>query len=151
MRFGCTADALSCTNSLRDSRMMCWSSDVLGFRGIPGLSESLILIEHQIVLCHCSDVVLLVEVLLLIVEVEQFLVQRLIEQLEILQTSLDGAVFPERDVGFKNLGHNLFGSEGRFPCSRRELQTANWQKCQWLKERNDVNRSTRQMLQPLSS
>ena len=35
------------------------------------------------------------EVLLLIVEVNQFLVQRLIGQLEILRASLDFAVFPE--------------------------------------------------------
>ena len=42
--------------------------------------------------CHYSDVV---EVLLLFVEVVQFLVQWLIEQLEILQTSLNIAVFPE--------------------------------------------------------
>ena len=62
--------------------------------GIPSLSDSLIL-EHQILLCHDFDVVLLVEGLLLFVEAVQFQVQRLIEQLEILQTSLDIAVFPE--------------------------------------------------------
>ena len=42
-----------------------------------------------------SDVVLLMGVLLLFVEVGQFQVQRLMEQLEILQTYLDIAVFPE--------------------------------------------------------
>ena len=63
-------------------------------RGNPGLSDSLIT-DYQMLLCHFGDVVLLVEVLLLFVEVDQFLVQRLIEQLEILQTSLDIAVFPK--------------------------------------------------------
>ena len=51
------------------------------------------------IIASCSviifNVVLLVEVPLFLVEVDQFLVQRLIEQLEILQTSLDIAVFPE--------------------------------------------------------
>ena len=42
-----------------------------------------------------GDVPLLVEILLLIVEFDQFLVQRLIEQLEILRASPDIAVFPE--------------------------------------------------------
>ena len=46
-------------------------------------------------LCHYCDVVLLVEILLLSVEIDQFLVQRLIQQLEILQTSLDMAMLPE--------------------------------------------------------
>ena len=64
-------------------------------RGIPDLSESLV-IDHQFSLCHCCGVVLLVEVLLLFVEVDQFLVQRLIEQLEILRTFVDIAVFPEQ-------------------------------------------------------
>ena len=63
-------------------------------RGIPSLSDSL-LIETQSVPCHFCDVVLLVVVLLLFVKVEQFLVQRLIAQLEILQTSIDMFVFPE--------------------------------------------------------
>ena len=53
-------------------------------RGIAGLSESLI-IGPRILLCHFCGVVLLVEALLLFVEVDQFLVQRLTEQLEILQ------------------------------------------------------------------
>ena len=42
-----------------------------------------------------GDVALLVEILLLIVEFDQSLVQRLIEQLEILRASPDIAVFPE--------------------------------------------------------
>ena len=60
-------------------------------RGTPDLSDSS-KIEHQILLCQYCDVVHLVEVELLFVEVDQFLVQWLIEQLEILQTSLDIAV-----------------------------------------------------------
>ena len=66
--------------------MMSW------IRGTPRLSYSFIT-EHQFSLCHYCDVVLLVEVLLVFVEVDQFLVQRLIEQLEILRTSLDIVVF----------------------------------------------------------
>ena len=58
------------------------------------MSESLI-IEHQLLLCHYCDVVLPVKVLLLFVEVDQFLVQWLNEQLNILRTSVDIAVFPE--------------------------------------------------------
>ena len=56
-------------------------------RGAPGLSESFI-IEPPIFLSHCCDVVLFVEVLLLFVGVDRFLVERLIE------TSLDIAAFP---------------------------------------------------------
>ena len=52
------------------------------------------IIQHRILLCHLFDV-LLVEGLLFFVKVIQFLVQWLVEQLEILQTSLDVAVFPE--------------------------------------------------------
>ena len=44
-------------------------------------------------LCHYCDVVLLAEVLLLCDEVDQFRVQRLIEQQEVLQTFLGFAVF----------------------------------------------------------
>ena len=49
---------------------------------------------HQFLLSDDFDVMLLVEVLLLFVEVVQFLVQRLIG-LEIVQTPLDLALFPE--------------------------------------------------------
>ena len=64
-------------------------------RGIPCVSGFL-KTEPSISLGHCCDVVLLVEDLLLFVEVVQFpVVQRLIEQLEILQASLVIAVFPE--------------------------------------------------------
>ena len=63
-------------------------------RGTPGLSDSVIM-EPQSLLCHSCDVVLIVEVLILCVEVDQCVVQWLIEQLEILQTSVDIAVFPE--------------------------------------------------------
>ena len=58
------------------------------------MSDSLT-IEHQVSLCHYCDVVLLVEVRRLFVEVDPFLVQRVIEPLEILPTSLDIGVFPE--------------------------------------------------------
>ena len=61
--------------------------------GTPCLSDSFV-IEPQFLLCHFGDVVLLVDFRLLSVEVDQFLVQLLIEQLEIPQTSLD-IVFPE--------------------------------------------------------
>ena len=44
-------------------------------------------------LSHYCDVILLIKDFLLCVEVDQFLVQRLIEQLEFLQTSVDFAVF----------------------------------------------------------
>ena len=62
-------------------------------RGTPDLSDSLI-IEPQIVLCYCCVLVFL-EVLLLFLKIDQLLVQWLIEQLEILQTSLNVAAFPE--------------------------------------------------------
>ena len=62
-------------------------------RGSLDVSDSLI-IEHQMLLCSYCVVVLL-EVLLIFVEVVQFLVQWLIEQLEILQASLGIDVFPE--------------------------------------------------------
>ena len=61
-------------------------------RGIPGLSDSLIM-EHQMLLSHYYDVVLLVEVQLFCVEVDQFPVQRLIEQLEVLRIFFEFAVF----------------------------------------------------------
>ena len=64
-------------------------------RKIPSLSASPT-IEPRSLLCDASfDVTLLLEVLLLFVGHNQFLVQQLIEQLEILETSLDIAVFPE--------------------------------------------------------
>ena len=48
-----------------------------------------------LVVCHYCGFVLFFEVLLLFVEVDEFLVQRLIERLEILRTSHDIAVIPE--------------------------------------------------------
>ena len=94
MRSAGTADALICTTSLRNSRMICWPSDVLdswNSKFVRFLNDR----SLNICACHCCDVVLLVVVLLLFVEVEQFLVQRLSEQLKILQTSHDMFVFPE--------------------------------------------------------
>ena len=61
---------------------------------IPSLSDFSI-IEFHILLCHNCDVVLLVEVLLVFSELDQCLVWRLVDQLEILQTSLGIAVFPD--------------------------------------------------------
>ena len=61
---------------------------------IPGLPDSST-IEPRILLFHYCDVVLLVKVPLLFVEVDQFLVQQPIEQVETLQTFLDIAAFPE--------------------------------------------------------
>ena len=58
VRFGGTADAFICMTSLRYPRMIYWTSDA-------GMSDSFI-IQHQILLCHYYDVVLLVEVLLLL-------------------------------------------------------------------------------------
>ena len=63
-------------------------------RVIPDLSDYHIT-ERKAWLCHYYDVVLLVEVLPLFVEVAHFLVQRLIEQFEIFQASLDTAGFLE--------------------------------------------------------
>ena len=51
--------------------------------------------ESVILLFHYFDVVPFVRVLLLFVEVDQFLVQQPIEQFDILQTFFDIAVFPE--------------------------------------------------------
>ena len=72
---------------------------LLRFRihGIPSLPGFFFFFskKSQILLCHSFDVVLLVEVPLLFVEVVQFLVQLLNEQLEILLTFLDIAVSPE--------------------------------------------------------
>ena len=51
--------------------------------------------EHLNLLGHDCGVVLLAQILLLIVDVDQCLVQQQTEQLGILQTSLDIAVFPE--------------------------------------------------------
>ena len=61
---------------------------------IPVLPGSLI-IEPQFFLFHYLDVVLLVGVLPLFVEVDQFLVHQPIEQLEILEIFLSLAGFPE--------------------------------------------------------
>ena len=77
-------------------------------RGMPSLSDSLIT-EHQVCLCHYLDVALLVEVLLLFVEVDHVLVQ-LIQRLEILQTSLDIAVFPEPVLSNADVVHHILDS-----------------------------------------
>ena len=61
-------------------------------------------------LCHHRDVVLLVEVLLLFVEVDQFPVQWLVEQHEILQTSIDIAAFPEPVLSSADLGQHILDS-----------------------------------------
>ena len=63
-------------------------------RGIPGVSDSLTT-GHHILLCHYFDVVLPLEDMLLFVKVDQSLVKRLIEQLEMLLAFLNIAVFPE--------------------------------------------------------
>ena len=70
-------------------------------------------------LCHYCDVVLLGEVLLLFVEVYQFLVQRLIEQFEILQTSLDIVVFPEPILSSADVVQRILDSvvAKRLPCA----------------------------------
>ena len=60
--------------------------------GTPNLSDSST-IESPILLFHNYEVVLLVSVLPLFVEVDHFLVHLSIEQFEILETSLDVAVF----------------------------------------------------------
>ena len=76
------------TRELIDGFLVSWIS------GAPGLSDTLIVQPHFL-LCHYCDVVLLVEVLLGFAEIDPFLVQQPIEQFEILQTSLDVAVFPQ--------------------------------------------------------
>ena len=73
------------------------------------MSDSLIL-EHQFLLCHNFDVVLLGEVLLLFVGVIQFLVQQPIEQFEIIQESLDIAVFPEPVLSKAHVVQHILGS-----------------------------------------
>ena len=75
-------------------------------RGPPSLSDSLNGRVSNLVV-HFCDVALLVEVMLLFVEVDQFLVQRLIEQLEILRTSLDIAVFPERNLSSSDVVQHI--------------------------------------------
>ena len=89
---GGTADACNCKHLMRKSRtiagfLMSWIC------GTPGLSDALC-VEPQILLCHCCDVVLLVGVLPLSVEVDQFLGQSQIERIEIIKKSIDIAVFP---------------------------------------------------------
>ena len=79
--------------SLRNSRTHSWPSDVLDSSDSRFVNSPIT--KPRIMLCHCCRVVLLITILLLFVAVDQFLVQRLIERLEILQTSLDIAVFPE--------------------------------------------------------
>ena len=81
--------------SLRCARSELFLGLVMSWvHGVSGLSESLTM-EHLFSLFHYRDVVLPVQDLLFFVEVDQFLVHRLIEQLEILVTSLDIVVFPE--------------------------------------------------------
>ena len=74
------------------SRTYCWPNvlDLWDSKFVRVLDTG----ASNVALSFC-DVVLLVEVLPVFVEVDQFLVQRLIEQLGILQTSLDIAVLPE--------------------------------------------------------
>ena len=84
-----------------------FANDLLAFRcpGIVGfqfLSDSL-RIEHQILLCHDCHVVRLEKFLLLFVEVDQFLVQRLIEQLGTLQASLEIALLPEPILSYADV------------------------------------------------
>ena len=97
------AQFLCITRELIAGLLMSWIC------GTPGLSESLI-IEPRILLCHGCGVVLLVEVLFLFAEVDHFLVHRLIEQIEILQTSLDIAVFPEPILSSADVVQHLLGS-----------------------------------------
>ena len=66
--------------------LTCWC--------LVSLSDSF-LKKPQSLLCHYFDVAFLVKILLLCVQVVQFLVQWLNEQLEILRKSLGIAVFPE--------------------------------------------------------
>ena len=79
---GCTAHSYNCRLSLCNSRTNCYPYEVLD-EWTPSLS---FIIVPQIVLFHHFDVVLLMRVLVF-AEVNRFLVQRPIEQLEILQTS----------------------------------------------------------------
>ena len=58
------------------------------------MSDSSI-IEHQMLLCHQCEVVLVEEVLLLFVEVDPCLVRQPVGHPEILQTSLEIAVLPQ--------------------------------------------------------
>ena len=86
--------------------LLCDSAAQLPIHGIPDLSDFLF-VWHQLSLWHYFVVVLLVEVLFLFVEVVQFLVQRLIGQLGILQTSLNIAVFPEPILSGADVVHRI--------------------------------------------
>ena len=61
----------------------------------PQMLLSVIIVTSFTLLFHCFDVVLLVGVLPSSLKLMKFLVQQPIEQFQILQTSLDLAVFPE--------------------------------------------------------
>ena len=89
-RFVGTADASTCMISLRNSRRICKSSDVLGSWD----SRCVRFLNNRASICALSLLGRRTyrKVLLLFVEVDQFLGQQLIEQLEILQASLDVAV-----------------------------------------------------------
>ena len=65
------------------------------------------MIPLQIMLCHYCDVVLLVGVLPLFVKVGQLLVRQQTVQFEILQTSLDIAVFPEPNLSRADVVQHL--------------------------------------------
>ena len=93
MRLGDTADA--CFAQLRCEIRTLFAGLLMSLiRRTPRSSDSFVIVQ-QILLCQNCVVELIVEVLDLSDEVDQYLVQRLIEQLGILQTSLDFAVFPE--------------------------------------------------------
>ena len=68
------------------------------------------MIQYQISLCHHCDASLLAEVRLLSVEVDQVLVLRLIQQVEILHSSLDIAVFPEPILSSANVVQRILDS-----------------------------------------
>ena len=63
--------------------------------------------KPQSLLCPFCDLVLLVVVLLLFVEVDQFLVQQLIERFDILRTSLGIAVIPEPILSSADAVHRI--------------------------------------------
>ena len=85
----------------------------MGFQVCPNPSKYRI----KNLLCHHCDVVHIVEVLLPSVEVDQLLVQRSIEQLEI-QASLDIAVFPEPILSSADVVQRIldFVVAERLPC-----------------------------------
>ena len=84
------------------------------------------MMEPHILLCHYCDVVLLARVISLIVEVDQFQFQQPIEQLEILQTCLDIAVFLEAILSGADVVQHIHDFVVARRLSRVALEDSAW-------------------------